>query len=447
MNEQEFRECGNCGQKVPSANFALHSARCCRTRIRCSECNIAVEKNQMQNHRTAYHTPVKCICGLEFNNVSLQEHQRVCSKVIVSCENCGNQFKREDMAQHQTDCRKVSIPPTMDQERQSASITSDGSNSSISSLLDGLRRAISMGENVDPMMIMILEQIQTLHQQYHPDIATNLIELVTDVELPQEIKSSIIELVLKMGEAREEPSQTVPSGPMESNEPSNHAPTHESILESPADLSGINEQLRLHPFRQINYTDNAFSQLSFGNPPIFPTHAIENQVYAETIARKILFENAYEEVKRPPPKDSIVHQPHQVYKGTLGEDVIASPIRIIDSPSFSSATKTSHKSAESSSDRVRQSDSTEKQETPKQIMQELAPEEGILRTLQTKTTQQNPNTREQQHTRRCQFCQTEVLLDFVTQHEFNCQKQGSILETRQTEHLQEKYQRALRNLG
>ncbi|KAM4741989.1 XIAP-associated factor 1 isoform 2-T2 [Anableps anableps] len=131
-NTEPTRTCGTCHKEVAEANFALHETHCKRFLSLCPDCDEAVPRDQLSQHREKQHTQVKCtkcnkkmerchledheaeecperlqkcqFCELEVAWKQLQEHSVVCGSRTELCRDCGRYVKLSDQPEHSSTC-------------------------------------------------------------------------------------------------------------------------------------------------------------------------------------------------------------------------------------------------------------------------------------------------------------------------------------------------------
>lgn len=129
---QQFFTCGLCHKEVAEANFALHETHCSRFLCLCPDCDEAVPKDQLSQHREEQHTQVRCskcnrkmercrladhqsdecverpqschFCELELPWKQLDEHQLVCGSRTELCRDCVRYVTLRDQAEHGLTC-------------------------------------------------------------------------------------------------------------------------------------------------------------------------------------------------------------------------------------------------------------------------------------------------------------------------------------------------------
>ncbi|XP_015245372.1 PREDICTED: TRAF-type zinc finger domain-containing protein 1-like [Cyprinodon variegatus] len=73
------RTCGSCHKEVAEANFALHESHCRRFLSVCPDCDEAVPRELLSQHREEQHTQVKCSkCNKKMERCHLEDHERFC---------------------------------------------------------------------------------------------------------------------------------------------------------------------------------------------------------------------------------------------------------------------------------------------------------------------------------------------------------------------------------
>nr|XP_046244399.1 XIAP-associated factor 1 [Scatophagus argus] len=133
MDKKEAtRTCGQCHREVAEANFALHEMHCHRFLCLCADCEEAVPKEHLDQHREEQHTQVKCskcnqkmerrylmdhesdecverlqscqFCELELPWKELDEHHLVCGSRTELCGDCGRYVTKRDQPEHSLTC-------------------------------------------------------------------------------------------------------------------------------------------------------------------------------------------------------------------------------------------------------------------------------------------------------------------------------------------------------
>uniref|UniRef100_A0A3Q1GAF6 XIAP associated factor 1 n=1 Tax=Acanthochromis polyacanthus TaxID=80966 RepID=A0A3Q1GAF6_9TELE len=141
-SKEATRTCGQCHKEVAEANFALHETHCSRFLCLCPECDEAVPRDQLAEHKEEQHTLVRCtkcskkmercqladheadeceerlqscvFCDLELPWKELDQHCLVCGSRTELCRDCGRYVKLRDQPEHQMTCSAAdgdSSPP------------------------------------------------------------------------------------------------------------------------------------------------------------------------------------------------------------------------------------------------------------------------------------------------------------------------------------------------
>ncbi|XP_054884233.1 XIAP-associated factor 1 isoform X2 [Poeciliopsis prolifica] len=131
-NTEPTRTCETCHKEVAEANFPLHESHCKRFLSVCPDCDEAVPKDQLSQHREEQHTQVKCskcnkkierchledheaeeclerlqkcmFCELEVPWKQLEEHTVMCGSRTELCQDCGRYVKLSDQSEHSSTC-------------------------------------------------------------------------------------------------------------------------------------------------------------------------------------------------------------------------------------------------------------------------------------------------------------------------------------------------------
>ncbi|XP_038134401.1 XIAP-associated factor 1 [Cyprinodon tularosa] len=126
------RTCGACHKEVAEANFALHESHCKRFLSVCPDCDEAVPRELLSQHREEQHSQVKCskcnkkmerchledheaddcperlqacqFCELEVAWRNLHEHAVACGSRTERCSDCGRYVKLSDQPEHKSTC-------------------------------------------------------------------------------------------------------------------------------------------------------------------------------------------------------------------------------------------------------------------------------------------------------------------------------------------------------
>ncbi|KAM9733321.1 XIAP-associated factor 1 [Menidia menidia] len=133
MDGQEAtRTCGQCHREVAEANFALHESHCRRFLCVCPDCDEAVPKEQLSQHREEQHSQVRCskcrkkmerwrlsdhesdecverlqrcgFCELDVPWKDLDGHLVVCGSRTELCEDCGRYVQMRELPEHGLTC-------------------------------------------------------------------------------------------------------------------------------------------------------------------------------------------------------------------------------------------------------------------------------------------------------------------------------------------------------
>ncbi|XP_051813722.1 XIAP-associated factor 1 [Acanthochromis polyacanthus] len=141
-SKEATRTCGQCHKEVAEANFALHETHCSRFLCLCPDCDEAVPRDQLAEHKEEQHTLVRCtkcskkmercqladheadeceerlqscvFCDLELPWKELDQHCLVCGSRTELCRDCGRYVKLRDQPEHQMTCSAAdgdSSPP------------------------------------------------------------------------------------------------------------------------------------------------------------------------------------------------------------------------------------------------------------------------------------------------------------------------------------------------
>ncbi|XP_053426186.1 XIAP-associated factor 1 isoform X5 [Nycticebus coucang] len=112
--EDTLQVCPNCKKNVASFHFALHEAHCLRFLVFCPECEEAIPRAKMEEHRKACHQQEakecqehssKCkFCKLAMQLSKLEVHEFQCGNRTELCPNCGQFITLQVLAQHKDVC-------------------------------------------------------------------------------------------------------------------------------------------------------------------------------------------------------------------------------------------------------------------------------------------------------------------------------------------------------
>ncbi|XP_041656159.1 XIAP-associated factor 1 [Cheilinus undulatus] len=134
-NEEGTRTCKQCHKQVAEANFALHETHCSRFLCVCPDCDEAVPRDQLKQHREEQHTQVRCskchqkmerchlpdhetdecverlescnFCELEMPFKELNEHSLACGSRTELCRDCGRYVTLRDQPKHALTCSET----------------------------------------------------------------------------------------------------------------------------------------------------------------------------------------------------------------------------------------------------------------------------------------------------------------------------------------------------
>ena len=69
--------CPNCGQGIPTANFAMHELHCARNLTRCSHpgCTSVFPATEEEDHMDDFHALRFCECGARMENQFYDRHR------------------------------------------------------------------------------------------------------------------------------------------------------------------------------------------------------------------------------------------------------------------------------------------------------------------------------------------------------------------------------------
>ncbi|XP_044211212.1 XIAP-associated factor 1 [Thunnus albacares] len=105
-NKEATRTCGQCHKEVAEANFALHETHCSRFLCICPDCDEAVPREQLDQHREEQHTQVKCSkCNQKMERCHLMDHESdECVERLQSCQYCELELPWKELAGHSLVC-------------------------------------------------------------------------------------------------------------------------------------------------------------------------------------------------------------------------------------------------------------------------------------------------------------------------------------------------------
>ncbi|XP_026154890.1 XIAP-associated factor 1 [Mastacembelus armatus] len=158
MDKQEAtRTCGQCCREVAEANFALHETHCQRFLCLCPDCDEAVPKEQLNQHKKEQHTLVRCsncnqkmerrhlldhesdecverlqtcqFCELQLRWKDLDEHCVVCGSRTTLCKDCGHYVKLRDQQDHDLTCNSLPQDTDSPLNKNTAKMTVNGNSS------------------------------------------------------------------------------------------------------------------------------------------------------------------------------------------------------------------------------------------------------------------------------------------------------------------------------
>lgn len=68
-DEEVKKPCDNCKQLFPESKIQLHEAYCLRNIRKCPNCDMFVDKRELEEHKEEFHTKVTCEkCGQSVEN-------------------------------------------------------------------------------------------------------------------------------------------------------------------------------------------------------------------------------------------------------------------------------------------------------------------------------------------------------------------------------------------
>uniref|UniRef100_A0A1A8EFE0 XIAP associated factor 1 n=1 Tax=Nothobranchius kadleci TaxID=1051664 RepID=A0A1A8EFE0_NOTKA len=105
-NEEATRSCGKCHRDIIEVNFALHEAHCSRFLCLCPDCDEAVPRDQLSQHREEQHTQVKCSkCNMKMERCHLLDHEsEECAERLQACRFCEWELSLNEMHDHELVC-------------------------------------------------------------------------------------------------------------------------------------------------------------------------------------------------------------------------------------------------------------------------------------------------------------------------------------------------------
>ncbi|XP_045929229.1 XIAP-associated factor 1 isoform X1 [Micropterus dolomieu] len=104
--EEATRTCGQCHREVAETNFALHEMHCSRFLCLCPDCDEAVPRDLLNQHREEQHTQVRCSkCNQKMERRYLMDHESdECVERLQSCQFCELELPWKDLAAHRLVC-------------------------------------------------------------------------------------------------------------------------------------------------------------------------------------------------------------------------------------------------------------------------------------------------------------------------------------------------------
>lgn len=104
--EEATRTCGQCHKEVAEVNFALHETHCKRFLCLCPDCDEAVPREQLEQHREEQHTQVRCSkCNQKVERCSLLDHETdECVERLESCQFCDLELPWKELDEHSVAC-------------------------------------------------------------------------------------------------------------------------------------------------------------------------------------------------------------------------------------------------------------------------------------------------------------------------------------------------------
>ncbi|KAM6987676.1 XIAP-associated factor 1 [Tautogolabrus adspersus] len=100
------RRCTQCQKQVAETNFALHETHCRRFLCVCPDCDEAVPREQLNQHREEQHTQVRCSkCNQRMERCQLLDHESdECSERLQSCHFCELEMPFKKLDEHAVVC-------------------------------------------------------------------------------------------------------------------------------------------------------------------------------------------------------------------------------------------------------------------------------------------------------------------------------------------------------
>ncbi|XP_029373315.1 XIAP-associated factor 1 isoform X2 [Echeneis naucrates] len=106
MEKEATRTCEQCHKEVAEVNFTLHETHCSRFLCICPDCDEAIPREQMNQHKEEQHTQVKCSkCNLKMERRHLTDHEAdECVERLQACQFCELQLPWKQLDQHSLVC-------------------------------------------------------------------------------------------------------------------------------------------------------------------------------------------------------------------------------------------------------------------------------------------------------------------------------------------------------
>ncbi|XP_008307017.2 TRAF-type zinc finger domain-containing protein 1-like isoform X1 [Cynoglossus semilaevis] len=105
-NQETTRTCTQCHKEIALINFSLHETHCSRFLCLCPDCNEAVPRDQLSEHRKEQHSKVRCCkCHQKMEQCQLQDHETdECIERLQICEYCDLEMPWKELKQHCLAC-------------------------------------------------------------------------------------------------------------------------------------------------------------------------------------------------------------------------------------------------------------------------------------------------------------------------------------------------------
>ncbi|XP_076590473.1 XIAP-associated factor 1-like [Chaetodon auriga] len=107
MDKKEAtRTCGQCHRDIEVANFTLHETHCSRFLCVCPDCEEAVPREHLEQHREEQHTQVRCSkCNQKMERCRLMDHESdECVERLQSCQFCELELPWKQLNEHHQAC-------------------------------------------------------------------------------------------------------------------------------------------------------------------------------------------------------------------------------------------------------------------------------------------------------------------------------------------------------